>query len=166
MADENQRACFSSDDIIKKYFNMVYKLALLRTKQKSHADDVVQEVFLRYIQKAHTFKTEEHIKAWLIRVTINCSNSIFSTAWFRKTVPLSDEIPVDFSCEEHYDVYQAVLALPEKYRTVVHLFYYEELSTAQIAACLHEKESTVRSRLKRARDMLKIKLKGGYEYDI
>lgn len=160
MDAETKRTVVSSDEIIKKYIDMVYRLALSRTKSKTHADDVVQEVFLRFISAKREFTSDEHIKAWLIRVTINCSNSIFESSWFKKTAPLTEEIA--FDTPEKSEVYYAVLELPKKYRTVIHLFYYEDMSIAQIANILSEKVSTVKSQLHRGRQMLREKLKGGY----
>lgn len=148
--------------VIEKYFNMVYKLALAQTKDISHAEDVTSDVFLRYMQSEKVFESEEHIKAWLIRVTINCSRNIFSAAWFKKTVPLEDTIPAEMP-EEESDVYLAVMKLPSKYRTVIHLFYYEELSIAQISKYLNINESTVKSQLSRGRRLLKESLKGEIE---
>lgn len=158
---ENSGRSISNEDIIEKYFNMVYKLALSQTKDKANTDDVVQEVFLRLLKGSTEFKSEEHIKAWLIRVTLNCSKNVFSNSWFKKTVPLSEEIV--FESKEKSDVYYAVLELPQKYRTVIHLFYYEGFSVAEIAKVLETKESTVKSQLHRGREMLKEKLKGGFD---
>lgn len=146
-------------EVIKKYKNMVYKLALARTKNQADADDVFQEVFCRYFQNNMEFKSEEHKKAWLIRVTINCSNNIFSSAWFRNTVALDENIEFN---EEEREVYYRVLHLPLKYRTVIHLYYYENLSTTEISNILKIKESTIRSQLSRARNLLKDELKGEY----
>lgn len=154
---ETKRTVVSSDEIIKKYIDMVYRLALSRTKSRTHADDVVQEVFLRYISAERKFESDEHIKAWLIRVTINCSNSIFESSWFKKTVPLTEEIV--FDTPEKGEVYYAVLELPRKYRTVIHLFYYEDMPISEIAKCTGEKISTVKSQLHRGRKMLREKLK-------
>ena len=147
--------------IIDKYFDMVYHLAMAQVKNKTNADDIVQDVFLKYIQSAKRFESDEHIKAWLIRVTINCSHSLFTTSWYKKTVPLEDELV--FEMEEKSDVYYAVLELPEKYRTVIHLFYYEDMSIAEISVALKIKESTIKSQLSRGREMLREKLKGGPE---
>jgi RNA polymerase sigma-70 factor (ECF subfamily) len=83
---------FSTDtyinDVLTKYSNMVYRLALTRTMNISDAEDVLQEVFLRLIRKRPQFESEEHTKAWLIRVAINCSHHLLSSAWFRKQFPL------------------------------------------------------------------------------
>lgn len=148
--------------VIEKYFNMIYKLALAQTKDITHAEDVTSDVFLRYMQSEKVFETDEHIKAWLIRVTINCSRNVFSSSWFKKTVPLEETIPAEMP-EEESDVYLAVMKLPSKYRTVIHLFYYEELSIAEISECLGANESTVKSQLSRGRAMLRESLKGEIE---
>lgn len=158
---KNSGRSVSNEEIIEKYFNMVYKLALSQTKDKTNTDDVVQEVFLRLIKGNTEFQSEEHIKAWLVRVTLNCSKNVFSNSWFKKTVPLSEEIV--FESKEKGDVYYAVAELPRKYRTVIHLFYYEGFSVAEIASALKTKQSTVKSQLHRGREMLKEKLKGGLE---
>ena len=111
------------------------------------------------------FQSEEHIKAWLIRVTLNCSKSIFTTSWHKKTVPLSEreDMPV-FDTNEKSDVYYAVAELPQKYRAVIHLFYYEDMSVEQISKYLKANPSTVKSQLSRGRKMLGEKLKGGYDF--
>ena len=148
--------------MIKKYFSMVYKLALNQTKSHDNADDVVQEVFLRYVQNDRDFESEEHLKAWLLRVAINCSKNVFTNTWFKRTEALADDIV--FETPEKGDVYYATLELPQKYRAVVHFFYYEDMSIAEISKCLNQKESTVKSQLHRARELLKAKLKGGYDF--
>lgn len=152
----------SKEELTKKYFPMIYKLALNQTKNRENADDVVQEVFLRYIQKDIDFQSEEHVKAWLLRVTINCSKNVFTNSWFKKTEGLSEDIT--FETPERSDVYYATLELPQKYRAVIHLFYYEDMSVADISKCLGVKEATVKSQLHRAREMLRTKLKGGYDF--
>ena len=162
MADEKSRTDISSDEIIRRHFDMVYRLALSQTRSIPNAEDVTQEVFLRFIQKYESLKSDEHIKAWLIRVTVNCSKSIFMGAWNRKTVPLTDEI--SFDTPEKSEVYFAVQSLPSKYRAAIHLFYYEDMSIKEIAGCLGLKQSTVKSRLFRGREMLRTKLKGGYDF--
>ena len=149
-------------EVINRYYDMIYRLALARTGSKAHADDVTQEVFLRYIQSNRDFENEEHTKAWLIRVTVNCSKDVFLNSWATKTVPLTEDIA--FSTPEKSDVYYAVMELPQKYRTVVHLFYFEDFSLKEIAKYLNMNEATVRSQLHRARELLKTKLKEGYDF--
>lgn len=148
---------------LNKYADMVYRLALARTKNKPDAEDVFQEVFLRLIHKKPTFENEEHQKAWLIKVTVNCSSKLLTSAWFRRTVPLLEELK--FETEEKSEVFYAVLELPVKYRTIIHLFYYEDLSIAKISEVLSIKESTIKSQLSRGRQMLKTKLKGDFDYE-
>ena len=146
--------------IIEKYFSMVYKLALSQTKNVANAEDICQDVFYKYLQKGGALQSEEHVKAWLIRVTINFCKSMFRSGWFQKTMPLEEELV--FDQKEESDVYYAVLELPPKYRAVIHLFYYEELSVREISDSLRIKESTVKSQLHRGRELLKEILKGGY----
>ena len=158
---QKKTADVSDQTVIETYFNMVYKLALSQTKSKTSADDVTQEVFLRYLKNTKHFESEEHRKAWLIRVTLNCSKNVFSNAWFQKTVPLSEELV--FEEQETGEVYYAVLELPLKYRSVIHLFYYEDLSVEEISTVLNRPQSTVKSQLFRGRELLRSKLNGGEE---
>ncbi|MDF2673552.1 MAG: polymerase sigma factor, sigma-70 family [Clostridiales bacterium] len=149
------------NDVLTRYSNMVYRLALSRTRNISDAEDILQEVFLRLIHKKPEFVNEEHRKAWLIRVTVNCSNKLLTSAWFRRTVPLEEELK--FETKEKSDVYYAVMELPLKYRTVIHLFHYEDMSISEISGVLAVKESTIKSQLLRARQLLKTKLKGEFD---
>lgn len=146
-------------EICEKYFDTIYRLVLCRAKNTDATDDIVQDVFYKYIKCGKEFESEEHIKAWLIRVAINQSNSYFTSSWFKKNEPLDENMAAEK--DEASEVYDCVARLPQKYRTVIHLFYYEDLPVAKIAGYLGEKESTVRSRLKRGRDMLHKMLKGG-----
>ncbi len=149
--------------MVEKYFDTVYRLALARTQETHRADDIVQDVFLKYINTDKIFESEEHIKAWLIRVTINCTKSLFTSSWHKKTVPLTDELT--FEIPEQEDIYFAVAKLPQKYRTVIHLFYYEDLSVKQISKYLNMKETTVKSQLHRGREMLKTILEGRSDFE-
>lgn len=145
-------AC-DAEAILKTYGMMVYKLALSQTRNRSDAQDVFQEVFLRLVKNKKPFDNEEHIKAWLLRVTINCSKKLFLSSWRKKTEELIVDIP--FEEEQSSELYYAVMDLPLKYRTVIHLFYYEQYSIAQIAQYLERNESTVKSQLRRGRELLK-----------
>ena len=162
MAEDELCMDMTDEEIIRASFDMIYRLALSQTKSIANAEDVTQEVFTRFIENRGKLKSGKHIKAWLIRVTINCSKSIFSSSWFRKTVPLNEEIT--FDTPEKSEVYYAVQSLPSKYRTVIHLFYYEDMSVKEIADCLNMKESTVKSHLFRGRELLRSELKGGYDF--
>ncbi|MFQ7000672.1 MAG: RNA polymerase sigma factor [Clostridium sp.] len=142
---------------LNKYSNMVFRLAFARTKNNHDANDIMQEVFLRYMKNKKEFKDEEHKKAWLIKTTINCSKTLLTSAWFRKTTSLEDNIVEEL--KEKSEVYYALLKLSKKYRTVIHLFYYEDMSIAEISSLLNIKESTIKSQLNRARNKLKEILK-------
>lgn len=148
-------------DAIKEYSNMVYRLAFSHTRSKSSADDIYQEVFLKYIKKKPQFETEKHRKAWLIRVTINCCKKMWASAWINKIVPL-DEAIVFETKEENY-LHCELQKLPVKYRAVIHLFYYEDMSIEEISESLNRKQSTVRTQLTRARYKLKEILKEDYD---
>lgn len=157
----------SSSELIEKYADMVYRIALLQAKNKNDADDIFQEVFLRLVKYIHTLKTEEHAKYWLMRVTVNCSKKHFSNPWKKHIVFYENESEIEASYEmqtgeERELIYQAVKSLPEKYRSVIHFFYYEQLSIKEISEILHRKETTVKTQLSRGRDLLKEALKGDF----
>ena len=159
MAVNSQESGEGVNEIIEKYSDMVYRLAYSYVKTKHDAEDVYQDVFMRYVSKPRSFDSEEHRKAWLLRVTINRCKSLLSSSWFRKTAPLNETHSYEMKETDSLSEYLALL--PPKYRPVVHLFYYEELTTKQISKILHTKESTLRSWLSRARAILGEKLKEG-----
>jgi RNA polymerase sigma-70 factor (ECF subfamily) len=123
----------------------------------SDAEDMVQEAFLRAYEKAPEFISEEHEKAWLIRVTVNLCNSRLRSPWRKRREPLLDSYPAPKP--EQRELLGHVLSLPPKYRAVIHLFYYEGYPVKDIAELTGQKESTVRSLLTRARQKLKSDLK-------
>lgn len=149
------------DDILNRYGDMVYKIAYSQMKNKADAEDVFQEVFVRFIRYNPNFENDQHIKAWLIRVTLNCSKNIFKSAWFRRTTTLDDDIAI--SMPETSSVYETVLTLPAKYRMVIHLHYYEDMSIADISNATGKNLNTIKSHLKRGRELLKQKLKGDFD---
>lgn len=142
-----------TNKVITFYSDMVYKLALAKCKNTEDAEDVFQEVFLRYIKKNPQFTDEEHRKAWLIRVTINCSNKFLTSPWRKRTEKITEDIYVkdNYSNELYYEL----LKLPEKYREVIHLYYYQDMSVDEIANALGKRSSSIRTRLARARQLLK-----------
>jgi len=150
-----------SDDCItgalSEYSDTVYRLALAHMGNKHDADDVFQDVFLRLVAKPRKFDGKEHMKAWLIRVTINRCKSVKNSAWLKKTQPLDENTPF-FEQDGERDLAAYLQLLPKKYRAVVHLFYCEELSVKEIGEVLKAKESTVRTWLTRARAILREKL--------
>ncbi|MDR2599179.1 MAG: sigma-70 family RNA polymerase sigma factor [Oscillospiraceae bacterium] len=136
---------------------MVYRLAFSQMKNKSDADDVYQQVFFKYVEHKPIFKSKEHQKAWFIRVTLNCSKSLYSSVWKKRIVPLDDSIP--YTYEEQNCLMHELQKLPQKYLAVIHLFYYEEMSSEEIKNVLGISLSAVKMRLSRARDMLKTFMK-------
>lgn len=133
---------------------MVWRLALARTADLHDAEDVFQEVFLRFFRHEDKFSTDGHRKAWLIRCTINRAKSLLASPWRRRTAPL--ELLAQAHGEDTYsEVWDAVMSLPQKYRTVIHLYYYEGLSVGEIARALGSPNGTVKSQLARARAMLR-----------
>ena len=140
--------------VFRKYADTVYRLAFVRTGNRSDSDDILQEVFLRYMKVWQKMKSEEHIKATLIRITVNCSNSLLSSAWFKKTAPLDENISVTDNASLE-NTLSEVLKLPLKYRTVIHIYYYMGYSVAEIAELTKTNPSTVKTRLSRARGQLK-----------
>lgn len=126
------------------------------------AEDIVQEVFLKLCRETKEFESKEHLRNWLIRVTINQCKKISVSSWFTKHTSLSDFAADIWTAQEttdtekeESDLFLSVMALPKKYRIVVHLYYYEDYSTKEISELLHVKEATVRTRLARARKILK-----------
>lgn len=155
---------FDMEDVVRRYADTVYRLAVLNTNNKVEADDVFQEVFLKLLRYRESITSEEHLKAWLIRVTINQCRSLMSTAWNKRKVSMeamgteSFEEPVAPETEDYSDVTEAVMELPDNYREAIHLFYYEEMSIKEIAIALDAKEPTIKTLLSRGRQMLKEKL--------
>ena len=151
------------EQVMNRYGTTVYRLAYAQTRSASDADDIYQEVFLRYFRKCPHFESEEHRKAWLIRVCINVSRSLLTSSWWRSTVPLDERIPLPE--QELQDLSDALDQLRRKDRELLHLFYYEELSTREMARILGRKESTVRTQLTRARARLGEIMKGASCYE-
>lgn len=143
----------SPEVVIRRYSDMVYRLAFARTGNRSDAEDLYQEVFLRYLTRAPAFTSEDHRKAWLLRVAVNCANRFHTAPWRKRTEPLSEALSVP--APEGEDLWEELRRLPERDRTVLHLYYYEDMTTEEIAQMLGRNPATVRSQLLRARAKLK-----------
>ena len=147
----------------------VWRLALAQTGSKEDAEDVYQDVFLRLAQSATEFSSQEHLKAWLLRVAVNRCHDVARLRSRRPAVPL-DSMPFEpsdagpLSSDEVRALWEAVGELPESMRVVIHLYYQEGYSGKEIAGLLGLEPSTVRTRLQRARAQLKTSL-GGVDYD-
>ena len=143
---------------IDRWGDMVWRLALARTRHIQDSEDVFQEVFSRFFRHQENLDSDEHRKAWRIRCTLNCTNTLLSARW-RTHLPLEEAVTQAMEPEDR-EVYQAVLALPRKYRTALHLHYYEGYSVTEIAALTGAREGTVKSWLSRGREKLAVELKG------
>ena len=163
------------EDIIYRYQDTVYRIAFTYCRNSSDAEDVAQEVFVRYIRKMPRLDSEEHLRAWLIRVTMNVAKSMLTSSWSKKIVPISEyehfssneasAADMDNTEVSNADTYNAVMSLSEKYRSVVMLYYFEDYSVSEIAQILKRTETAVQTQLQRARAMLKDKLKEDWEND-
>ncbi len=158
-----------TDEVVRYYSDMVWRLALTKTRSESDAEDIFQEVFCKLVMNEKPFESEEHRKAWIIRVTINCCNSHFVAPWRRNIgsiedvlIDVADEDAVMPGDEDGPDVYAEVLRLPDNMKEVVLLYYYEELSIREIAEILGTTEVNVKKRLSRARQKLKLELEGEF----
>lgn len=119
------------------------------------AEDVIQEVFLKYMRKHPEFKDLNHERAWFLRVTINTAKDYVNSFWYRKTEALNENIL--YENEQEKDIWELVQQLPKKYRLIIQLFYQEGYSIKEISYILKTRESTVGTQLSRAREMLKNK---------
>ena len=147
------------EEVMGRYQTMVFRLAYSYTRSRSDAQDLCQEVFLRYFCSRPPFASEEHRRAWLLRVTVNRCKTHLTSWWVRRTVPLDDRIPMPEP--EPLVLDEALRQLAEKDRLVIHLFYYEACTTREIARMMRTTEGAVRTRLTRARQRLGKILEGG-----
>lgn len=141
----------------EKYRNTVYSVVFNYVQNVEDTADLMQEVFLKFLYTDTEFLSEEHMKAWLIRVSINHCKNHFRSIKNRKNTTLDEDIPYYDETSDN-ELLQFVMKLPEKYRIPVHLFYYEEYSVKEIANVLDMPEATVKVRLKRGREKLGKKL--------
>lgn len=149
--------------LLDRYGNSILRLAYSYLHNLSDAEEVLQDTLLRYLQAAPRLESEAHEKAWLLRVAANLSKNRIAYNRVRD----ADELRDTLAAEQREDlsfVWEAVKALPEKYRAVIHLFYCEGYSTAEIAVALGAREATVRSRLSRGRERLRAVLKEAYDF--
>ena len=169
---------------INNYSSLLYRIAFLQLKNNQDAEDVVQETFYRLVKNRKEFETPEHEKAWLIKVTLNGCRKVWRSAWYRHTdIVRAGELPEGglpagrqgetdgameagiLEKERNREIMEAVLKLPRRYREVIHLFYFQQMSVKEIGAATGRKESTITSQLTRGRELLKKNLKEEYRYE-
>ncbi len=153
--------CLEREEFLRlagAYKDTVYRVALHALGSPHDADDIVQETLLRLWKRSEPFESEAHAKHWLIRVALNLCKNVFRAPW-RKHKRLEElDATAVFDTSEQVTLYAEVMALPEKYRTVLYLFYYEDYSVKEVAQLLGISETAVTTRLSRARQALKTKL--------
>lgn len=141
---------------VKRNSNRLYLIAISFTKSHYSAEDIVQDVFLKLWKSNIDFEDKGHIDKWLTTVCINKSKDYIKSPFFRKSTILDDAKNLyTFDSFDSLDVFNAVMSLPKKERTIIHLFYYEDMTVKEISNILKVKESTIRTRLARAREKLK-----------
>ena len=149
------------DNIYDRYSDRLYAAAFNICRQQQDAEDAVQDAFIRLYHSRKDFESEEHIKAWLMRVTINAAKSTKRLFWNRMRSSYEEYMDsLAFEEESDKGLMDEVLKLPEKYRIVIHLFYFEEYKVKEIAEILNTSENTVKTRLLNGRRILKDKLEG------
>lgn len=145
-----------ANNAIEKYADTVRRICMVHLKSEADTEDVFQTVFLKYLLSSIVFENDEHEKAWLIRVTINACKDLLKSFFRSKTVSLEEVLEQPAAPkQEHHDVMKAVLSLPEKYRDVIYLYYYEGYSAAQIGKILHKNQNTIYTLLNRAKKQLR-----------
>mgnify|MGYP003290843499 FL=1 len=161
----------TAEEFFELYSDTVYRVALMTCGDRCEAEDIVQEVFIRYLKNNPEFESDEHAKAWFIRVAINCTKSQLTSFWKRKVVPVdefynSDEDPEQITFDnEESELLEVIHGLPQKYSIVLYLRYYEEYAVNDIAKILHTTAGNISSRLSRAKKLLKEQLsKEGYNH--
>ena len=152
----------------ERYADRIYAVAFNYFKNPYDADDIVQEVLMKLYRRENGFESEAHLRHWLLRVAVNQCKKISLSAWHRRNVSLEDyllsvqaaacaadpeSVPEEAACRR--EILQEILGLPKKYRLIIHLYYYEDYDTKEIAGILKMKEATVRTRLARGRKILK-----------
>lgn len=152
----------TNDVVVKalnKYSDMVRRVCFMYLKSEADVEDIFQNVFLKLLQHKEPFENDEHEKAWLCRVAMNqCKD--FHKNFFHKNVCSIDDLEIPTEDKAEKGVLREVLLLPQKYRNVIYLYYFEDYPVAEVAKIIGENENTVHTRLRRAKAILKKKLRG------
>ena len=152
--------------LAEQYRDRLFAAAFQVCGNAADAEDAAQEALLRYHLSDKEFENQEHIRAWLLRVAVNWAKNISRSFWRRNTLPLEEYMEtLTFDCQESREIFREVMALPEKYRLVIHLYYYEDYSVQEIGRILGIRVSNVKVRLSRGRQMLKATLQEVWDDD-
>ena len=156
----------SLHELAAMYQDNLFAAALNICQNAQDAEDVIQDTFIQYHTTKKEFENEQHIRAWLIRVAINKAKNVTRTFWRRNKISIEDYMEtLTFETPESADLFETVMQLPEKYRIVIHLYYYEDYAVSEIADILKLSESNVKTRLSRGRAMLRKELEGEWVDD-
>jgi len=150
-------------EVMRRHKQMVYAICCTHTRCRGDADDAFQEVFLTYHRKQPVCRDDEHRKAWLIRTALTVTRRVATSSWSTRVVLAPDDARnqavFEVGDKQQDSLFQALSSLPETYRSVIHLFYFEDLPVAQIATLLEQSQGAVKTRLSRGRDMLREAMK-------
>lgn len=144
------------------YKDMIYNIAYTYCHNVTDADDIVQDVFMKYLKSNEYFKTLENEKYWLIRVSINTSITYLKKAWKQKVILDNEKVflsPNINKKDDHSEIFECVFEMPNKYKDVIILYYYEDLNIEEISAALKISKANVKKRLERGRNYIKEKVK-------
>lgn len=156
----------SLHELAAMYQDNLFAAAFNICQNAQDAEDVIQDTFIQYHTTKKEFENEQHIRAWLIRVAINKAKNVTRTFWRRNKVSIEDYMEtLTFETPESADLFETVMQLPEKYRIVIHLYYYEDYAVSEIADILKLSASNVKTRLSRGRAMLRKELEGEWVDD-
>lgn len=155
-----------TETLMAKYKDNLFAVAFSVCKNGADADDVVQDTFIQYHTLNKQFDSEQHIRSWLIRVAINKAKNIHYSFWRRTSVPLKEYMEtLTFETQEAETIFEEVMKLPEKYRIVIHLFYYEDYTIREMAEVLKVTENNIKVRLTRGRKLLRVALQEEWDDD-
>ncbi len=156
----------SVQELAASYQGSLFAAVFNVCKNAQDAEDVVQDTFVQYYTTKKEFESEQHIRAWLMRVAVNKAKNVNRTFWRRNKISIEDYMEtLVFETPAAETLFETVMQLPEKYRIVIHLYYYEEYAVREIAQILKLSESNVKIRLSRGRAMLKETLKEDWDDD-
>lgn len=162
---EGQKYQIDYEYVLEKYADMVYRIAITITGSPEDAKDAFQDTFLRLVKNKDKIHDEEHLKAWLIRVVSNCSKSLMTNPWNKRTQGLDETDVQAVSVDDSGFLLQEINNLPANYAIPLYLFYYEEYSLKEIESILGKNVNTVKTLLRRGRNALKKRLeKEGFNY--
>ena len=155
LTQKNNRTEENIEEIVNKYSSLIFRISYCILCNPDDAEDVVQETFLKYITKAPEFNSEEHRKAWLIKVSANISKNMLMFRLKRESVSIYDVQNVGIS-ENDYETFELIMSLPSKHKIVMTLYYVEGYKSKEIAEIIGISEEAVRKRLQKGRELLKI----------